>query len=48
MLADRIVYETVLGYDEVKEQILEKQGEADVLEGSELYQYKCLLSNLFL
>ena len=42
------VYGTFLGYDEVTEQILEKQGEADALEASELYQYKCLLSNLFL
>ena len=48
MLADRIAYETFLGYDEVKEQVLEKQGEADVPEGFELYQYKRLLSNLFL
>ena len=40
MLADRIAYETFLGYDEVKEQILEKQGEVDVLEAFELYQYK--------
>ena len=40
MLADRIGYETFLGYDEVKEQIVEKQGEVDVLEAFELYQYK--------
>ena len=40
MLADRIAYETFLGYDEVKEQIVEKQGEVDVLEAFELYQYK--------
>ena len=48
MLADRIAYETTLEYDGVTEQVLEEQREADVPEGFELYQYKCLLSNLFL
>ena len=35
MLAERVVYEAFFGYEEVTEQILEKQGEADVQEGSE-------------
>ena len=40
------VYGTFLGYDEVTEQILEKQGEATALEDSERYRYKCLPNNL--
>ena len=42
MLANMIAYETTLEYDGVKEQVLEEQGEADVPEGFELYQQKCL------
>ena len=40
MLGEGIAYETFLGYDEVKEQLVGKQGEVDVLEAFEPYQYK--------
>ena len=40
LLGEGIAYETFLGYDEVKEQLVGKQGEEDVLEVFERYRYK--------
>ena len=44
MLAERVVYETFFRYEEVTEQILETQGEADVQEGSERINTSVFLS----
>ena len=44
VLAERVVYEAFFGYEEVTEQILEKQGEADVQEGSERINTSVFLS----
>ena len=48
MLGEGFAYETFLGYDEVTEQLVGRQGEIDVLEVFELYRYKMSLSSLFL
>ena len=44
MLAERVVYEAFFRYEEVTEQILETQGEADVQEGSERINTSVFLS----
>ena len=44
MLGERVVYEAFFRYEEVTEQILETQGEADVQEGSERINTSVFLS----